>query len=188
MRKAVISMALIGLFVMFAAPVNGADIPNRSKYLRSTADQLSLDNSTIADQPVNKDGNLVDYTGTLRVFISEPTSRWTDNNGMKYDYGFLDFAMVSSLSIPYLGTYEETQTWTAVGSQFNSITQDNVVAQAVVYNSVGVRNYSDPPSGYPFDAYYVDAAAQASPGVPGSNIVDGSSTHTVFIEEGTATW
>lgn len=187
MRKAVIFLALIGLFVMFAVVANGADIPNRSKYIRNTANQSSIDN-TIANQPTNKDGKAVDYTGTLRVFIVEPSSRWQDNNGMKYEFGFLDFAMVSTLSIPYLGTYEETQTWTAVGTQFNSITQDNVMAQAVVYNSVGVRNYSDPPSGSPFDAYYVDAAAQASPGVPGSNIVDGSSTHTVFIEEGTATW
>ena len=59
---------------------------------------------------------------------------------------------------------------------------------AAVFNSMKNVGYSKPPSGNPFDAFYIDAAAGATPGDPGSNQVTEEFTHTVFLEEGTASW
>ena len=49
------------------------------------------------------------------------------------------------------------------------------------------RAYASPPSSYPFWAYYVEAAAAATPGMVDSNNSDGAFTHTVFLEEASST-
>ena len=86
------------------------------------------------------------------------------------------------LSINYLDTYEDTATWNG------DVSEGNVIVMAAVFNVVSHKAYAYPPSRNPFDAYYVDAAAAATPGNTGYNTVIENFTHTVFVEEGTATW
>ncbi len=59
---------------------------------------------------------------------------------------------------------------------------------AVVFNGTPVVTDAWPNSGYWFNAYYADATAEARPNLIGENSTDGGYTHTVFVEEGTATW
>jgi hypothetical protein len=129
------------------------------------------------------------YDCRLRVYVNEPSSRWTDNsNFYHYEFGFLDFAFDTILSLGYLETYSETKTWTAP-APYTDITELNIAATAAVFNlNESHQAYSNPPSGSPFTAYYVDASAIARPGHPGSDSSDAGSTHSVFIEEATATW
>lgn len=141
----------------------------------------------------------VPYSCNLKVYMVEIESRYKDNtNYYRYDYGLLDFAFDTVLNLGYEETFQQTKIWDAKAAGFASnadsifVTQENMMAIAVVFNEVpdGV-NYSDPwrdyhPLGAPFDIHNVDACAAATHGSPGYDTAYGSSTHTVFVEEGTA--
>ena len=122
------------------------------------------------------------YTGHLRVYVVEPVSRWKDNNGGPYHFGFLGFAFNDDISIDPQDTLQKSLTWNG------DVTEDNVMVIAVVSNSEQHQEYASPPSDKPFKAYYTDATAAATPGNTGYNMVTTGFTHTVFVEEITATW
>jgi len=122
------------------------------------------------------------YEGHLRVYVVEIESRWDMENRHPYHNALFDFAYDDDLFIPYLDTFEETINWQG------DIDEDNVIIMAAVFNPESHENYADPPTGRPFNAYYVDAAAGATPGNSDSNVVNDEFTHTVFCEKGTASW
>jgi thiol-disulfide isomerase/thioredoxin len=122
------------------------------------------------------------YTGHLRVYVVEPVSRWKDNNGEPYHFGFLGFAFNDDISIGPQDTLQKSLTWNG------DVTEANVMVIAVVSNSEQHQEYASPPSDKPFKAYYTDATAAATPGNTGYNKVTTGFTHTVFVEEVTATW
>ena len=122
------------------------------------------------------------YTGHLRVYVVEPVSRWKDNNGEPYHFGFLGFAFDDDISIDSQDTLQKSLTWNG------DVTKENVMVIAVVSNSEQHQKYASPPSDKPFKAYYTDATAAATPGNTGYNKATKGFTHTVFVEEVTATW
>ena len=123
------------------------------------------------------------YQGTLRIFMSEPVSRYTDLDGNKYGYGMLDWGCpIQTLNIGDGTIYTYQSQWDASDNGF-SVDSDNLVAQAVVFNGTPYIQYSDPPGGNSFWAYWADAAAMAAPGVPGQDFKSVDFTHTVFVEE-----
>lgn len=130
----------------------------------------------------------VPYTGRLRLYIVEPQSRWDDDDRDPFHFGFLDFALDENLSIQYLDTYAKTVAWSARDAGFYNVKENNVIVIAAVFNSESQKNYANPPTRNPFDAYYTDATAGAKPGDVGTNNVTENFTHTVFIEEAVATW
>lgn len=130
--------------------------------------------------PLNEDA--LDYEGTLRLYVVEPVSRWLDYDGGDYHYGFLDFAAVEPVSIADQQTYEMTTTWSG------DVDADNVMVIAAVFNDNPQAGFANPPTGYPFEAHYVDASAGAHPGETAYNFINETYTHSVFAEEGTATW
>jgi len=128
------------------------------------------------------------YTGTLRIFVIEPDSRWDyDEGGEQIHQAFLDFAMVQSLNITSGATAEYSLTWDASDNGWTSITPDNIEVAAGVYDGFGVQQDAFPPYGYYFVAYYCDASATATPGVPGANDTTGGFTHSVLCEEASTT-
>lgn len=122
------------------------------------------------------------YTGTIKIYIAEPVSRWNMYDGEPYHYAFLDFAYNDEISIEYQDTIENTITWNG------DVSENNVIVIASIFNSKSYTEYAYPPLTNRFDAFYVDAAAGAKPGHTDYNKVTEEFTHTVFIEEGTATW
>ena len=126
------------------------------------------------------------YTGFLRVYVVEPTSRWNNYNGNPYHFGFLDFAINEQISIEYLGSYSKQVTWNAQDAGYSNVQENNLMVIAAVFNPDANKGFANPPSKNPFNAHYVDAAAGAAPGHTGSNTVKGNFTHTVFVEEATA--
>lgn len=128
------------------------------------------------------------YNGQLRVYIVEPQSRWDNFDGDPYHYGFLDYAIDETLSINYLDTYTTEVTWNAQEAGYNNVKENNIIVIAAVFNPEINKAYAYPPSRNQFDAHYVDAAAGATPGNIGYNQVTENFTHTVFVEEATATW
>jgi hypothetical protein len=130
------------------------------------------------------------YDGRLRVYVVEQVSRWTHlPSGDHYDFGFLDFALDSVFSIPEDGLFDYAWTWDASSAGYGDIEAGNIMVMAAVFNPESHPQYSDPPTNLqPFDAYYVDAAAAATPGSPGVNESNQDFTHTTFIECASMTW
>ncbi len=129
------------------------------------------------------------YNFILRIFIVEPLSQRYYNQSNPagyYEYGFLDFAVNEELHI--LDEYNGSVTWDGDVRYFSNLEESNIMAIAALYNLDDAHDaYADPPAGRPFTAYYVDAAVAATPGNPGSNTGTGGYTHTVLVEEVTAT-
>jgi hypothetical protein len=171
-----------------------------------TAEKLTYENATLAKSSPSKPGNSPatsynqpnfirgNYNCYLRIYVVEPESRWVDyTDTYHYDFGFLGFGIDSALSIPYQDTLELTRTWNVNQSIYvDDISSSNIQVIAVLFNAEdGGTGLSDPlymedPLGAPFTIHHVDASAAATPGNPGSDISDGSSTHSVFIEESTS--
>nr|MBN2277973.1 hypothetical protein [candidate division Zixibacteria bacterium] len=125
------------------------------------------------------------YAGRLRVYVVEPHSRWDDYNGNEYHFGFLGFAVNEEINLTGTEEYTKTASWTGT---FES---DNIMIIAALFNiSESHPGQSDTLGGsaWPFDAYYSDAAAAAKPDTQWFNVYNANFTHTVFAEEGTATW
>ena len=137
--------------------------------------------------PTVADTNSASYHGTLRIYVIEPVSRWSDQQGAPFENGFLDFALVTSIDRVDTTAWQQTVTWDAASAGFASVSRSNIMVIAALFNDNGEMRNAVPGQDYPFMAYPVDAAAAASEGVPGQNQVDGGYTHTVFLEEGTLT-
>lgn len=142
-------------------------------------------NDTLESEPSTP---IKSYGGQLRVYVVEPVSRWDNYEGNPYHYGFLDLAIDEKLSIEYNDTYNTQVTWDATQAGYENVEEQNIIVMAAIFNPKSQKKYSLPPLGSPFNAYYVDAAAAATPGTTGYNTVTEDFTHTVFIEEGTGSW
>ena len=130
---------------------------------------------------------ITSYDGQLRVYVVEPVSRWNDYDGNPYHYGFLDLALDQKLTIEYQDSYYKKVIWDAQQAGYDNVEEQNIMVIAAIFNSKGKIKFSYPPILNPFIAHYVDAAAAATPGKTGKNTVNENFTHTVFVEEGTAT-
>jgi type II secretory pathway pseudopilin PulG len=185
MRKFVLLLVVIGLSSVLIAPVWGNSYSDNNEQCRVNQTNES---SVMTQQPVNDSQDRGNYTGTIRVYVSEPTGRWRDDTNRNYEHAFLDFALTTPVSVAYQDTYQQTVTWDAAAEGFTAITEENIEVFAVLFNSAGHTMYSNPPTGAPFTAHDVDATCCARPGETGSDTAYGAYTHTVFIEEGSATW
>lgn len=152
----------------------------------------SYEESTFAVEQFDTEANVLgspaspaDFAGNLRIYIVEPESRWMNYWGQPYHYGFLGFAVDVDVSLTGATSFDSTWQWT---SPFSGITQENIMAIAVVSEQEESAGYSKPPSSNPFTAHFIVATAAATDGSPGSNESVGDYTHTEFIEEGTGTW
>lgn len=123
-----------------------------------------------------------DYLGTLRIFITEPVSRYADGLGNPYDYGLLDFALVEEIEVKDYDYYETTVQWNAITAGFSSVVPTNIQAIAVIFSADFEVRDAFPGYGHWFDAHFADAAAPALIGVPGDNTPPGGFTHGAFVE------
>lgn len=129
------------------------------------------DPGTALSGPTNRDTY---WQGTLRVYVVEHESSlgW-NSGGHPYEFPFLAYAINSNMITLDQPSWDTTVTWDGFDYDYNNLQENNIAVQAVLFSAS---------NGLP------EAAAMADPGVPGSNVEDGGSTHTVFVEEGTATW
>lgn len=128
-----------------------------------------------------------DYQGYLKVYVVEPLSRWNDYDGDPYHYGFLDFAYDGDIEVSDSLTKELS--WNPSWKSNWDIDKDNIMVIAVLFNGQSELRYSIPDTQQnEFDAYFVDAAAAATPDTHGYNTVNDEFSHTVFTEKGSVTW
>lgn len=163
------------LVLLLALPVIAADkvenfCPKDSGPL-VTQSKAAPRHTTATEATINPNSY---WDGTLRVYVVEHESSmgWR-SGGQLYDFPFLAFA-IDAAQVSLVGAYwDTTVTWDGSDYGYDNLQEDNIAVQAVLFSQ------SD---GLP------EAAAMADPGVPGTNIVGDGYTHTVFVEEGTATW
>ena len=176
----IVAAVLLSAFVSSALAVENASV-----VIRDPSRLVSGPDHPIAP---TTDGNRAAYTGTIRLQVVERVSRWRDSQSHTYDFGLLDYALIDGFTVADGATWETEATWNSVLHGMGSIAENNIMVQAVVFNPDPHAQFSDPPYGGPYTAYYSDAAAEASVGAPGFNSTAGGSSHTVFVEEATATW
>lgn len=127
------------------------------------------------------------YNGSVRIHIMEPVSRWKDASQKSYENAHLWYPLMTTFSVEDLSTWDTTVTWIGADHGFSNVSVDNIGAVGVVFNASYEVCDAYPPNGYWFTAYYADASATAHPGEPGQNMTPDGYTHSVYIEEGTAT-
>lgn len=186
MQRALLFLLTICICIALTAPVLAAETVRHCR----TATTLSNDDDmTIDNQPVADKGAKSVYNGTLRVAVVEPAGRWYDSDSRQYENAFLSLAIDTVISIPYLETINISKVWNGNNYGFGNVTEGNIRAIASVREEAGHLQYSHPEeSGNPYYAHFVDAAASATPGTTGRDTATANSTHTIYIEEATATW
>jgi len=134
----------------------------------------------------NEDSN---YDGHVRVYVTEIVSSmgWVDTWGNPYTFAFLDYAFNEDISIKAGDKWLGSTAWNGNlhndghGHNFGGIALDNIMVIAAVFNAEWHQGYSDPPSGNPFDAYYVDETAAAwinqAPNAPSDPIPEDGAPH-----------
>jgi glutaredoxin len=114
------------------------------------------------------------YSGHIRVYVTEVESSmgWHDTAGHPYTFPLLDYAMNQDISVNSGATWTNELTWDGHnyndghGHNFGNIQYGNIEVIAVVFNSQSHTGYSNPPSGNPFTAYWVDDATGVQVGIP----------------------
>jgi hypothetical protein len=107
---------------------------------------------------------VVDYPGTLRVYIVElESTHYDDYSGNPYYHAFLDFAINDPINIAAGVTYSDSVVWDKNTNGFPGLLVDNVQVILAVFDDTPHTAYSDPPSGAPFNAYYVDETIAVIP-------------------------
>jgi hypothetical protein len=114
------------------------------------------------------------YNGRLRVYVTEveSTMGWNDTTGHPYTFPLLDYAFNQEITIASSSTWTGSLIWDGhnhydgQGHNFSTIQYGNLEVIAVVFTSDVQQGFSDPPSGNPFDAYYVDDAVGVWLGTP----------------------
>ncbi|UCD17928.1 MAG: hypothetical protein JSV44_03210 [Candidatus Zixiibacteriota bacterium] len=180
-RQGLFSIAVCALtaLLLFGPTIVAAEV-NYTVHKTATGSQ--------APQPVAEQANRGDYQGRLRIYVVEQVStHYFDYYSQPYEFCFMDFAYNMPITLAYQETFTDTVTWSGEGTEYDDITEGNIMVMAVMFNSEAHRSYSDPPDQFPFDAYYVDATAAATTTEQWSNATtEPGFTHTVFVEEGTS--
>jgi thiol-disulfide isomerase/thioredoxin len=117
---------------------------------------------------ITNDGSLP-YLGRLRSYVTEITSRWKDNSGNPYGFGFIDYA-VNKIVILMPG---KTKTITANfdgaamhGNQtYADITADNIMVISAVFHWIPHYRigYQDATHKQIYFAHYADQCTAATP-------------------------
>ncbi len=111
-----------------------------------------------------KNGENEQYTGHLKVYLTEQISQWYDYNGDSYQFSFLDYIVDKDITVSAQGNTTVTETYSA-----SSLDPDNLMIMAVVNSVDSTQKYSDPPANtHSFAAYFVDAtnATEINTGKP----------------------
>lgn len=113
-----------------------------------------LENTVIVE---NKDDAA--YSGTIKIYITEINSRWTDYNAEAYTYGFIDYGLIKDITLQSGERKTFSETWDAENAGFSDVVKENLFVIAAVFTSSSEKRYANPDTGeYPFDAYFCDAA------------------------------
>lgn len=132
---------------------------------------------------------MADYNGTAKVYLVEPDSRWDFQTGEDIHQGLLDILESAPLSLSSGESASGSHIWDAsADAGYSGVGADNLEAIVTVFNATGHDEDAWPPYGYWFTAHDADATVAVMAGEGAEHQTGPGFTHTVFIEEGSATW
>ena len=135
------------------------------------------------------DGSRAEYGGNIKVVIVEKISRWRDSQNNPYENAFLNWVADKNIAVADGAVHTQAAIWNSQSYGYGSLTPGNYEAIAFLSVDTAVWTNAYPGGGsYYFNAFYTDAVAIGEPGHPGMNDATGSYSHTMLVEEGTATW
>jgi thiol-disulfide isomerase/thioredoxin len=117
---------------------------------------------------IKNEGNLP-YFGKLRSYVTEIVSRWNDNFGDPYHFGFLDYAVNKMVVLMPKKTKTITGTFDGTanhGNQtFGDITQDNIMVISAISNWIPHYRLGYQSGQYTqkYFAFFADQATAATP-------------------------
>jgi hypothetical protein len=178
--KALISLAGIMLCLLLA--VGPASAENFSRVDRQPT-AVNNQQTVISKDVLSSH----DYHGYLRVYVSQPVSDFRNDVGQNQLHGVIGYPVDMEISLTFPDTLRGDASFDSEIDLDSTIymTANNIEVIGAVYEFAGHQNYSDPPSGAPFTAHWVDAAAVATPGNPGVDAATPPYTHNVFVEYAT---
>jgi hypothetical protein len=148
-----------------------------------------LGNATMYIEVSVQNNNDSSYHGSLRAYVTEISSTmgWNDTQGNPYSFTFLDYAFDQNIWVGAGSEWQSCTTWNGndhtdgYGNTFGSITRENTMVIAAVFNPERHLAYAWPPDRFPFDAYYVDQVAPATwinspPNLPGEPTPENGAT------------
>jgi len=98
------------------------------------------------------------YQGSLRVYVTEIRSRWSNWDGDSYHFAFLDYAIDENVEIQSNKNQTVIKTWDAENAGYSDVSSANLWVVATVFNQKSTKEYSYPQDNKnQFDAYYADA-------------------------------
>jgi len=97
------------------------------------------------------------YTGTIKLYVTEIKSQWSDVIGDPYHFSFLDYGLNEEISISSGENKSISKEWNPSENGFN-VVKENLWVVAVLFDDEKQIGYSNPTEqDKEFDAYYVDA-------------------------------
>jgi len=121
-------------------------------HLNVTA-KLDKDKSEIRINVLVRNYGDEDYTGRLKVYLTQIISTLKDYDHNPYRFGFLNYAINEEITVAAKSSTSKDKTL-----DVSSLDPDNLMIVASIFNLEGHRAYSDPPSNaQAFTAYYADA-------------------------------
>jgi hypothetical protein len=97
------------------------------------------------------------YTGELKIYLTEIVSHLNGYDSKPYQFGFLDYVLIKDISIDGQSSDTFTQS-----SDISAYDYENLMIIGVVFSSEAHTSYSQPPDQNPFTAYYADATDAAT--------------------------
>ncbi|MEE9572719.1 MAG: hypothetical protein V3W20_06725, partial [Candidatus Neomarinimicrobiota bacterium] len=98
---------------------------------------------------------------------------------------YLDSVWDQNIDIDSGDTLEDTKVWDGYAAGYPNVEADNLQVILAVFDDTAHTAYSDPPSGYPFNAYYVDetvATLVAENPAPNKPTITGPTTGDPLVE------
>ncbi|MDY6954804.1 MAG: hypothetical protein SWE60_25155, partial [Thermodesulfobacteriota bacterium] len=136
--------------------VNDVDIKVEAKWLGNASMEIcvNVQNNTPGD-----------YDAIVRCYVTEIESSmgWLDTFGNPYTFAFLDYAVYTLETIASNDSWGICTIWDGNPLGYGGIQRDNIMIIATVSEKDAHTGYSDPPSGNPFVAYYLDDATATVP-------------------------
>ena len=176
-KNRLLSIMIILVFLFFT--IQGPALKQEEKYTSEELSNQDFGNWRITVEIMNLEETV--YKGNLKVYVVEPVSRYHEAYGTPYQFGLLDFAYNKDIEVDDVVSKEISWNPYFIGN----VDKDNIMVIAVLFNEHSEVRYSSPDSQQrPFDGYFTDAAAAATPKNNGYNRVVDAFTHTVFVEKG----
>jgi hypothetical protein len=148
----------------FIAAITAAQSRTVPKIKLTVTTDYNNDTHEVTANAVIENFEDTQYTGQLKLYLTEIVSHLNGYDSKPYQFGFLDYLLIEDVTLD--GQSSKTFSQSADVSAYD---YENLMVIGVVFNSKKETGYAQPPDKNTFDAYFADAT-DASTLVEGGNL------------------